>query len=126
MRDKRIKVLLIEDDNGDAQLLREMLAKAGDNFEFERADCLSGGLDHLAAGDIAVILLDLNLPDSQGLSTVTQLRTRVLYVPIIALIAPGDEMTVVKVNPHHRARTSFEKRACLRFQRSQLHCSRRV
>ncbi len=61
MQDKHTKVLLIEDDPSDVRLLRETLAKLGDRFELECANRLSTGLGRLVDGDIAVLLLDLNL-----------------------------------------------------------------
>ncbi len=60
MQDKHTKVLLIEDDPS-VRLLRETLAKLGDRFELECANRLSTGLGRLVDGDIAVLLLDLNL-----------------------------------------------------------------
>src|SRR5438067_13876940 len=65
-----LKVLLIEDNAIDARLIQIMLSEAGGgSFELERADRLGTGLKRLAQGDIGLVLLDLSLPDSYGLST---------------------------------------------------------
>jgi len=54
------RILLIEDNPGDARLLREALAGVvGASFELEDADQLSAGLDRLALGGIDLVLLDL-------------------------------------------------------------------
>lgn len=64
-----LKVLLIEDNLGDARFIREMLAESRGLFQLQTVHRLSRGLDRLAAGDVGVVLLDLSLPDSQGIET---------------------------------------------------------
>ena len=55
----RSRVLLIEDNPGDARLMREYLAdSAGGGFELEHADTLATGLERLGAGGIDLVLLD--------------------------------------------------------------------
>ena len=77
MNDKAINVLLIEDNPGDARLIREMLTESrGALFDLECADCLSTGLERLAVVDIDVVLLDLGLPDSRGLDTFVRARAQ--------------------------------------------------
>ena len=92
-----IKVLLIEDNPGDARLVREMLAEAKNaRFDLECADRLSTGLARLAEADIDVLLLDLGLPDSVGFDTFAKVYTRVPQVPIIVLTALDDEAVAIK------------------------------
>jgi len=87
-----IKVLLIEDHPGDARLLRETLAEAsGAAFGLEFVDRLSIGLRRLSEGGIDLALLDLGLPDSQGLDTLDRVQTEVPDVPIIVLTGTQDE-----------------------------------
>ena len=87
-----IKVLLIEDHPGDARLLRETLAEANDAaFGLEFVDRLSIGLRRLSEGGIDLALLDLGLPDSQGLDTLDRVQTEVPDVPIIVLTGTQDE-----------------------------------
>ncbi len=66
-----IRALLIEDNPGDARLIREMLLEAGarDAADVLHADRLSAGLALLGEREPDVLLLDLSLPDSSGLST---------------------------------------------------------
>ena len=67
MPDTPMKILLIEDNPGDARLIREMLADAGgQDFAIEWVSRLADGLERLDRGGIDLVLLDLGLPDSQG------------------------------------------------------------
>lgn len=73
MSETPLTVLLIEDNPGDARLIREILREVeGMPVTVEWVDRLERGLDRLAAGGIDGILLDLSLPDSQGIDTFTQ------------------------------------------------------
>ena len=87
------RLLLIEDNPGDARLIQEMLSEASDiSFDLECAGRLSTGLAHLAEGDIDVVLLDLGLPDSQGLDTFTRVYAQAPEVPIVVLTGLDDVM----------------------------------
>ncbi|MBM3155284.1 MAG: response regulator [Chloroflexi bacterium] len=67
---KPAEVLLIEDNPGDVRLIKEMLGEVpGARFHLHVATRLSTGLESLAQKEPDVILLDLGLPDSQGLET---------------------------------------------------------
>ncbi len=91
------RVLLIEDNPGDARLLREMLVEIGDApFKLEWVDQLSKGLDRLTGGDIDAVLLDLSLPDSQGLDTFIQVHTQAPHIPITVLTGLDDTTLAVK------------------------------
>jgi DNA-binding response OmpR family regulator len=92
-----IKVLLIEDNPGDARLIREILARArGAQFELERVERLSTALERLAAGRFQAILLDLTLPDSSGLDTFLQVHARAPHVPITVLSGFDDEVVAIR------------------------------
>ena len=97
MNDKRTKILLIEDNPGDTRLIQEMLAEAGPSrFELECVDQLSAGIKRLDQGDIDVILLDLDLPDSRGIDTFTKVYTQTQEKPILVLTGLTDEAVGVK------------------------------
>ena len=97
MESELIKVLLVEDNAGDARLIREVLAEArGAAFDVERAGRLSTAMERLAAEGIDVVLLDLSLPDSQGLDTFAKAHAQAPQVPIIVLSGLDDEGLAVK------------------------------
>jgi diguanylate cyclase (GGDEF)-like protein len=84
-------VLLIEDNAGDARLIREMLGEDPDvPFALQCADRLASGLELLAAGDTALVLLDLSLPDSMGMETFAKVYAHSPTVPIIVLTGNDD------------------------------------
>jgi two-component sensor histidine kinase/DNA-binding NarL/FixJ family response regulator len=92
-----LKVLLIEDNPGDARLIQEMLSEVdGSMFELESADCLSTGLERLAAEDIDVVLLDLGLPDSSGLDTFIKTHAQAPDVPIMMFTGLDDAELAIK------------------------------
>jgi len=97
MNSEAIKVLLIEDNPGDARLIREMLAEVRSAiFDLECADRLSTGLERLTEGGIDVLLLDLGLPDSRGLDTLGRAYGQAPQVTIIVLTVLDDEALAVK------------------------------
>jgi DNA-binding NarL/FixJ family response regulator len=92
-KSKMIKVLLIEDNPGDARLIQEMVSETdGAAIDLERVDRLSTGLKHLvAARDIDLVLLDLGLPDSSGFDTFTSIKAQAPGVAIVVLTGLEDE-----------------------------------
>lgn len=94
--DGSIRVLLVEDNPGDALLLEELLAEAGGNrFSVENASTLSSALERVRIGEIDLILLDLSLPDSKGKPTFTSVRNCARDLPIIVLSGIDDEALAV-------------------------------
>jgi diguanylate cyclase (GGDEF)-like protein len=92
MTSKKIKVLLVEHDPTDAGLIQEMVEeKSCDGFCLICADKLQAGLKHLSNGGADIVLLDLDLPDSKGLSTFIKVHDHQPGVPIIALTGLDDE-----------------------------------
>ena len=90
-KSKIVNVLLIEDNPGDARLIGEMLSdNLGVSFQLKFVNRVEAGLRYLASGGIDVVLLDLNLPDSQGLETLGTVRSAASGVPIIVLTGDTD------------------------------------
>ncbi len=84
-------VLLIEDNAGDARLVREYLAEVPSvAFELVHVTRLDAGLARLGAGGVDLVLLDLSLPDSQALSGLRALREQAAEVPIVVLTGNVD------------------------------------
>jgi len=98
MSDQRQTVLLVEDNPGDARLIRESLIElSGNSFALETADRLATALHRLSAGGIDAVLLDLALPDSKGRETFKKARAHAPTVPIIVLTGLGDEALALKM-----------------------------
>ena len=92
MDNKPIKALLVEDNPGDSRLIREMLAEArGVTFELKHVDRLQAALEQLAEEGIDVVLLDLGLPDSGGLETLSKTYAQAPKVPVVVLTGLHDE-----------------------------------
>jgi len=95
--DKPVRALLIEDNPGDARLIREMLSEVGQGrFDVRHVDRLSTALECLVDGGIDVILSDLSLPDSRGLETFAKVCAQAPQVPIIVLTGLDDEALAVE------------------------------
>ncbi len=85
-------ILLLEDNPGDARLLREMLNEEGSfNTRLTLVGCMSDAEKHLAEHAIDIILLDLGLPDAQGLGAVRRVRAAAPHVPVVVLTGLDDE-----------------------------------
>lgn len=92
MTNRPMRILMIEDNPGDARLLREYLAEAGtDRFVIFQADRLAGGLVYLSQPGIDVVLLDLTLPDSSGVETLNRVQAHAASVPIVVLTGRDDD-----------------------------------
>ena len=86
-----VRLLLVEDNPGDADLVREMLESTSSaKFELSHADRLAEGLSMLAVGGRDVVLLDLGLPDSAGLETFYGLHAAVPWIPVVVLTGSTD------------------------------------
>jgi two-component system sensor histidine kinase/response regulator len=86
------RVLLVEDNPANAELIRKMLSKATlGRFAVETVDRLADAVRRVAAGKLDVILLDLTLPDSFGLETLETMHQAAMLTPIVVLTGQGDE-----------------------------------
>jgi len=86
-----IQVLLVEDDPEDVELLQETLAGNKNlPLSVEVAGCLSSGIKRLKDNHIDVVLLDLGLPDSEGLETIRQWSAHAPHPPTIVLTGLDD------------------------------------
>jgi len=88
---KLLKVLLVEDNPGDAELLKYLLNEAGVQFEIVTVARLSTAIAEINADSFDVILLDLGLPDSYGLDTLITLLEIEPAAPVIVLTGLADE-----------------------------------
>lgn len=97
MSEKTIRLLLVEDNPGDARLIQELLLDVtAVTIQFNWADSLAKGIEVLKDNTIDVVLLDLSLPDSHGLITFEKLRDISPSTPVIVLSGLDDEMLAVQ------------------------------
>jgi diguanylate cyclase (GGDEF)-like protein len=93
MKEKVLRVLLVEDNAGDARLLREMFRKENPNsFEMTHVSNMRDAVIHLAKGGVDIVLLDLGLPDTYGLESVQQAHAAAPGIPLIVLTGLDDEV----------------------------------
>ena len=87
-----MKILLIEDNPGDARLIREALASSGGPpVQVHWVDRLAQGMEAAKAGSFDAVLLDLSLPDSRGFDTFDRFRKQAPGLPVIVLTGLDDE-----------------------------------
>ena len=91
------RVLLVEDSPVEATLATRMLAGRDGLWTVQTADRLSAALSHLTQHGADVVLLDLNLPDSKGLDTVSAIQRHAPDVPLVVLTATDDDATCLAI-----------------------------
>lgn len=96
--EKTIKLLLIEDNPLDAKLFQRLLDRSSRaSYKVEFAGTLADAFEFLeTSGDVDAIVIDLNLPDSQGLDTFRAVRLKYPNLPLIVLTADDDERIALK------------------------------
>lgn len=93
----QIRVLLVEDDDDDAMFARRTLGKCdGMLFEIRRAKTFAEAIRLLRKHPFHLMLLDLNLPDSNAQSTVKALAIEAYMIPTIVLTGNADENTSIQ------------------------------
>ncbi len=92
-----IRVLLVEDNPGDARLFTELLRDAGaSQLRMVQVDRLAAALDRLKREPFDVMLLDLSLPDANGLDTLERAHAQAPKTPIVVLTGHDDEALAVR------------------------------
>lgn len=88
-----LKVLLVENNLHDEALFRGLLSReqGASSFELECVDRAGIAVERLSQGGVDVVLLDLELPDSQGLDSFIRINNQHPTLPVIVLAGPGDE-----------------------------------
>ena len=84
---KQAMILMIEDDPGDCQMAKQILAEPQHPVEFtiDTASTLAEGLECLKKGGLDLVLLDLELKDSSGLDTFDKAYKASPHTPIVVL-----------------------------------------
>ena len=97
MRDGNIRILLVEDNPGDAVIINEMLKEIYlENFQLIHFKRLEEGVKHVNE-DFDIVLLDLNLPDSRGIETFNTMNKYAPEMPIIILTGLLDEELAINI-----------------------------
>jgi len=94
---KPISILIIEDNPDDALLIRRFLgAVSRVSYEVTHADQLQRGLQYLKNGTFNLILLDLGLPDGNGLLSFNEVHANAPDVPVIVLTGNNDDEVAIE------------------------------
>ena len=92
-----IQVLLAEDNPGDQRLLQEFLREFKEQeIKLSTVENLGEAIERLQVGQFDLILLDLSLPDSQGLDTYRKIHAAQPTIPIVVLTGLDDKTTAIQ------------------------------
>jgi serine phosphatase RsbU (regulator of sigma subunit) len=92
INEPQVNILLVEDDPDDVWIMQGLLGDRWDGpYHLTHAEMLEVALRHLANRKFDVVLLDLSLPDSQGLETFARLYREAPEIPIVVLTGNADE-----------------------------------
>lgn len=104
MSEQRFRILLVEDNPGDAFLVRTLLEETGEPFDIEHRSDLASAMavlnDDGAEAAFDVILLDLTLPDSSGVDTISRVRSCANAAPVVVLTGHKDEELAFEALQH--------------------------
>lgn len=120
----RMKILLVEDNPGDARLLREIFKEQVSHAaELTHVETMAAAEAHVAAHAADVIVLDLGLPDAQGLAAVRRARATAPLVPLVVLTGYDNELLATQALQHgvqdYLVKGQIESRGLIR------HCAMR-
>jgi CheY-like chemotaxis protein len=104
MNSRPIHVLLVEDNPADVGLIRRLIARAGqDAWQMVHCEQLNEAFeacveyaDVTQGNQFDVVLLDLNLPDSNGLETMLQFHRKMPWIPVVVLSGMSDEQIALQ------------------------------
>jgi len=88
----KTQILIIEDNPGDVDLIREYLKEASIKDEIIHASTFFDGMDTIKSNNISIVLLDLSLPDSSGFKTLSNFLEKQPQVPVIVLTGTNNEI----------------------------------
>ncbi|MCU7497391.1 MAG: PAS domain S-box protein [Ignavibacteria bacterium] len=97
MAKESIKLLVVEDNPGDAALIEEMIGDISEiRVEMLHVTRLTAGLEALEKYSMDAVLLDLGLPDSFGIDTLHRIQTHTSGVPVVVMTGLNDKQVAVK------------------------------
>jgi DNA-binding response OmpR family regulator len=114
MTENRFRILLVEDNPGDAFLVKTLLEETGERFEIEHRSDLASAMallnDPSPDGQFDVVLLDLTLPDSSGVETIRRIRGCAHSAPVVVLTGHKDEELAFEALQHGAADQRIPRR----------------
>ncbi len=97
MHSQALNILLVEDDPGDADYLQYIISEAhGVSINLTINNRLESALHTLAEANFDAVLLDLNLPDSNGIETFKKAHDTNRNTPFIILTGMNNELTALE------------------------------
>ncbi len=97
MNIKSLRILLVEDNLADAELIGELLEQENIlNIDIKNVNRVKDALDLLISINFDIVLLDLSLPDSQGIDSIVKLRKQKPNIPIVVLTMLNDLNTAIR------------------------------
>jgi DNA-binding response OmpR family regulator len=92
MSERALKLLIVDDNPADVELVRAQLAAPHlERFDVEAVGRLSAALERVARKDVDVVLLDLGLPDANGTQGVVRMAQQASEVPVVVLTGNDNE-----------------------------------
>jgi signal transduction histidine kinase len=88
----KVQILYIEDNYGDANLLKIYLKSAGIKYDLYLSDTLYEGIEIAEENPLDLVLLDLSLPDSHGFKTLTSFLGKFPKIPVIVMTGLNDDI----------------------------------
>jgi len=128
-----LRILLVEDNASDAELIREMFRKERpDSYELTHLLSITDAIRHLAKGGVDIVLLDLSLPDGKGRDTVRRARAAAPDIPVVVLTGLDDEQLAAQAMKEgaqdYLIKGQIQNRAlprALRYAIERQHCTPR-
>lgn len=94
-KQKVVNILLVEDNPGDAFIIKDLLRSSGNAYEIEHVNRLSDAIIKIAEKEYDVVLLDLGLPESFGIETIRKINVSEVKAAVIVLTGLDDEEIAV-------------------------------
>ncbi len=93
----KLKILLVEDNPGDARLVKEMLREIPSaRIEVDHVNCADEAMRRTGQAYYHAVLLDLTLPDATGLTTISRIQAAAPNLAVVVLSGQGDESVALE------------------------------
>ncbi|MGF1508272.1 MAG: putative bifunctional diguanylate cyclase/phosphodiesterase [Myxococcota bacterium] len=91
-----VSILVVEDDRADLRWMSTVLGAQPGTFTIQATQTLREALQTLEAGDYGLVLLDLSLPDADGIDAVREIHHRHPHIPVVALTSFADQRMALR------------------------------